>query len=408
MKKFILIFIATVGLFFGLQAHAATIDWYTWNYSSNTYITSHASGCSSAGCAGQAPSTLSQTTYYFSCTVGGYSATSWQNLYGGEVVPVTSLGGNNFSVDFSGDASSYLTNFYTAVTGCVSAGPTFTLSTIPPAPPTSISFLFPTDGTTTSDFIAWHTSVTIPTTTDQYEACINSISSNGNFGSSCQDFGGSTTTAQSIDIDNQYAWSNYNTTTTVTSTAYLSDVTLDTGYIASSTPITFTVLPTASGNATGTYTPPLLATSSIFNATSGTGILMSTSTCSGWGDVGCALGNVFSNTINFLFGIDQPTIETIAGFQLANTQPWSFIPEIANDFQNQGQQTGSFATSTISFNLGNGNSTQVAFFSSSTVHKFIPDSAAALIRNIIYLMLIMEIGYMVYIEIKNIFGKPKA
>jgi len=383
--------------------------WYGANWSAN--------GCSNATL-GNDLNGVSGVKYVQLSTPASYIHDMNSGSDTNTFVALTSLGDGWYTTypdPFNGSITVFTSSitprggyFNYCVGDIINEGDTITWSDVAPPSPTSISFLFPTDGTTTSDFNAWHTSITVTTSTDMYEACVNSITSNGNFGSSCQNFIGATTTAQNIDIRNQYAWSNYNTTTTVTSTAYISDVTLGSGYLASSTPITFTVLPTASGNATGTYTPPLLATSSIFNATSGTGILMSTSTCSGWGDFGCALGNAFSNTINFLFGIDQNTIETIAGFQLANTQPWSFIPQIANDFQNQGQQTGSFATSTISFNLGNGSSTQVAFFSASTVHKFISDSAASLIRNIIYLMLIMEIGYIVYIEIKNIFGKPKA
>lgn len=429
MKKFILILTIGMALFFGCKnANAYNGTHYSTFYNFCTYNNT----CSDNRYRGQADDDFNGLTIYATSSFTLFNACEFNTLTGNfSQLSVSAVGSGLYG--FSGfETNAYIPYvyhylFFNYTGGCsqgVSPTGAINIDVIPrsygdyephlfsnslldfPAitPTISISLSFPTSSYVGNDFIAWHTELQIPTSTDTYEACVDSNSSGfGTSVNSCQSFLGNTTNIQEVDVANQYAFSNFNTTTTVTSTAYLNDLTLGHYMIATSSAVTFVVLPTASGNATGTYTLPILATSSIAGPA---GILMSTSTCSGWTDAGCAIGNAFSNSINFLFGIDDATIQNIAGFQLANTQPWSFVPQIENDFLAAGaSSTASFATSNITFNLGHG-ATNIPFFSATSVHAFISDSVAAFIRNLIFLFLVLEIGFLAYLEIKHLFGHP--
>lgn len=161
---------------------------------------------------------------------------------------------------------------------------------------------------------------------------------------------------------------------------------------------TSTLINYSNGNSSSTYGTLPFAT-----ATAGV-YLMSTSTCNGYLDLPCALGNVFASLVNFLFGVNVADIQQVAGFQLATTKPFNIIPEIQNDFLAASiNATSTMASSSLTFNLGSG-SHSVGFYSPSTVQKFIPLSVSQVFRSLLYLMLIMTFMFGAYIEIKAIFG----
>jgi len=142
------------------------------------------------------------------------------------------------------------------------------------------------------------------------------------------------------------------------------------------------------------------------NATS-TDFQLGTSTCASWLDITCQLGNWSSITINFLFGVDQSNIEKIAGFNLKDTPPFDIVPTVQGIFTNASNEGAqSFASSSITTNLGSGNFT-MPFFSNATIRQFVPDAMASLFRTILWSAELFAFLYLLYVQVKAIF-KPKA
>lgn len=167
--------------------------------------------------------------------------------------------------------------------------------------------------------------------------------------------------------------------------------------IATSSQISFSVTP----NTTTTIVYP---TSTSLTATT-TPFLIATSTCSGWADITCEMGNWSTGVFNFLFGIDENTIQSIAGFSFATQAPFNIIPDIQNDFANIDTSNQSIASSSISFSLG-GDTKNVTFFSQATIEEFMGNDFISFIRNLILAILTIAMFFGWYIEIKNIF-RPK-
>jgi len=290
---------------------------------------------------------------------------------------------------------------------CVTTDPTFSDCAFMSGgyvPPT-VSFYFPTQSTTTPDFSTWELSLSNVTTTDEYESkvfysplgsSITYFDQNlfyPNFPSGVNPLNKSVSLAS---LTTTTAWSAY---------AYLYDVSEGNVLVATSSAITFNVT-SATSTYTGIYSSSTFPTPYPVGTLASTSPAFATSTCN-WGDVGCAIGNITDNVLNFIFGINDAEIQVVAGFNLVNEQPFALVPQIQNIFASAASSPdAAFATSSLEMNLGNGIH-QIPWFSAAIVKMFIPSSLASFIRSLILSFLILLLIYGFYIEIKHIF-KPHA
>jgi len=121
-------------------------------------------------------------------------------------------------------------------------------------------------------------------------------------------------------------------------------------------------------------------------------------------DLTCQLGNVFSNAMRYLFEVRQTDINLIAGFDISTTPPFDSVAEIGTIFQNGSTAaTSSFATTSITMNLGGGTSNSIPVFSATTIRQFIPDSIANTVKGLLLAGELFGFAYLVWIEIKSIF-----
>jgi len=267
----------------------------------------------------------------------------------------------------------------------------------------SIAFYFPTNSTTTSEFSTWEFSIGNVTTTDEY----NDKVFYSPFGTSVTyydenyfypDFPSGITP-----LNKSVALSAYGTSTSWTAYAYLYDVTAGNVLVATSSAITFSV-----NSATTTYTGIYSSSTfpSPFNPASvaSTSPEFATSTCN-WGDVGCAFGNIYANIMNFIFGINADEISALSGFNFATTPPFSLISQISTQFGSVDASSTMMASSSLSFNIGNG-TTSAPFFTPSKAQDYF-GGAGTVLRSLMLASLIILMIFGFYREIKSIF-KPHA
>ena len=276
-----------------------------------------------------------------------------------------------------------------------SSSPSYTL------PNPTISFLFPAQSATVADFSHFELNIANVTTTDEYKLTVYYSP----FGSSItytdyNSFYPSVSTTSVTPINKSIVLASLTTSTAWSAYAYLDDLTEGGILVATSTAITFDVNP-----ATSTYTE--IYASSTLPPPYSPGILASTSTAfatstCGWGDVGCAIGNIFDNVMNYIFGIDPTEIKLIAGFNMATQAPFNEFAIIQNDFASVSASTAIAASSSIQMNLGNGD-VNVSIFN-PTMARNMFGAAAPIVRNLILASLIILMIFGFYQEIKTIFN----
>lgn len=270
----------------------------------------------------------------------------------------------------------------------------------PPITPT-MAFYFPVNGTTTPDFSTWEFSLTNVSTTDEYRSVVQYGLGQGVF--TDQNYFYPNYSSGVTPLNKSVALAAYGSSTSWTAQGELYDVTEGDLLVATTTVITFNV-----NSATSTYTG--IYSTSTFPVPIMPGVIASetapfaTSTCA-WGDVGCAIGNVADNVLNFIFGINDAEISQIAGFNLATQQPFAVIPEIQNDFANVTGSTTIMASSSMTMNLGEGN-TSVAFFNPTEAQNYF-GPAGPVVRGLILAVLTLLLIFGFYLEIKAIFKAHK-
>jgi hypothetical protein len=170
------------------------------------------------------------------------------------------------------------------------------------------------------------------------------------------------------------------------------------------------------------YTPPVnlfltnASDSYVGSYTYGTGIFstgspnaivtittLSTTTCAGYLDIPCELGNWSSGVFNFLFGVDPNVIEAVSQISLTKTAPFNIISQIQTAISSASSSSVQvIATTTLSFNFkGTSSSTATYFevFGPNLLHKYISDPIAGTFRGIILSILTVGFVYGIYREI---------
>lgn len=303
---------------------------------------------------------------------GGYDETMIRNQSGGDFV-------------IAGNGTQYTMQAYdgTATPPCVSnCGP-------------AISFFNPTNGTTTQDFPQWWFGISNVTSSDLYTLKVTYALGQIPYTDSANLYGsylGSPTT-----LNKSISLAQYGTSSVWSAFASLYDQTENNTLVATSSEIIFTI--TTVTSTPGSYTPPATTTLST------TGFLVATSTCSGYLDVTCEVGNAWANIINWLFNIDPNAINAVSGFNMATTPPFNTITDIENTIASVGTSDSTIATTTITFNIGDGNKS-VPILSQSMAQEFMGSTFINLIREILYALLLMTAIYGFYLEIRKIFVKP--
>jgi len=343
----------------------------------------------------------------------GYPGGTGATINTGDLLQInTSHGTNFYNFPVRGNfyaSSSYTTNGTAAYEPwiCVTTDATYsdcawnqTLNPIVPI----VTWVFPTQSTTTSDFTSWNLNLVNVTTTDSYRLDVFYSP----FGSSVtyndfNIFNPSVPTLQLASFRKSIALGAFGTSTSWIAYASLTNLTESSLPVTTSTAITFTIN-SATTTYTGWYSPTYThyATGTIAGATAP----FATSTC-GWGDVPCAIGNIFDNIMNFIFGINPGEINVIAGFNLAEQPPFDAIGKIQNAFASVGVSGSTAASSTITTNLGHG-TIHLTFFDPAQAKALMGPTVIATIRALLLagLLVLMVLGF--YVEIKKIFGPHKS
>jgi len=281
-------------------------------------------------------------------------------------------------------------------------GTYWTYDATPPAP--TATWQFPTNVTTTPDFSNWEVTIANVTTTDEYKLTVYYSPFGGSITYTDYNlFYPSVSTASVAPVNKSVALASLTTTTAWSAYAYLNDLTEGGALVATSTAITFDVN-TATSIYTGIYSTSTFPAPYTPGTLASTSPAFATSTCA-WGDVGCAIGNVADNILNFIFGINPAEIQAVAGFNLATQPPFDQFSQISNDFASVSGSTTVAASSSISANLGHGNF-NLDFFNPQTAENLF-GSAAPVVRNLLLAFLIVLMIYGFYREIKSIF-RPHA
>lgn len=256
----------------------------------------------------------------------------------------------------------------------------------------------PAEGTTAGDFETWSLNLANVSTTLYNQTVVidyyNLAGENYSDQNTVTDYSVSSTivTPKSISL------SLYNTSSTWAAIATL--IAPNGTLLATSSILHFTIDPTQSENTSGIYPSSTFPGPYIPGTLASTSNQFATSTCN-WGDVGCALGNVFDNIMNFIFGIDNAEIQSIAGFNIATTKPFSLISDIQNDFANVHADGTMPASTTFTGNLGQGNF-NVDIFDPKQAQVYF-GAAGPILRNLCYAVMVILLIYGFYLEIKEIF-----